>query len=153
MKKLSLKRIICWLCFIIYLASLFYFVFFASFLDRNFDNSEYRYNIYLFREIKRFWEYRGEIGKIWILNIAGNVLAFMPFGFLLPIVSNRKVRIILTIILSFALSLLIELGQLVTRVGAFDVDDILLNTIGGFLGFLIYALIYKIITHKKSHVK
>ena len=41
---------------------------------------------------------------------------------------------------SFELSLLVEVLQLVTKVGSFDVDDLLLNTVGGILGFLIYKL-------------
>ena len=36
------------------------------------------------------------------------------------------------------LSLGVEVMQLLTKVGSFDVDDILLNTVGGVIGFLIY---------------
>ena len=39
---------------------------------------------------------------------------------------------------SMGLSLGVEVMQLLTKVGSFDVDDILLNTVGGVLGFLIY---------------
>jgi glycopeptide antibiotics resistance protein len=35
----------------------------------------------------------------------------------------------------------VEVTQLVTRVGSFDVDDLLLNTIGGILGYLIYKIV------------
>ena len=40
--------------------------------------------------------------------------------------------------IQFELSLLVELLQLVFKVGSFDVDDLLLNTIGGLLGYLVY---------------
>ena len=44
---------------------------------------------------------------------------------------------------SFELSLLVELLQLVFKVGSFDVDDLFLNTIGGLLGYLVYkGLLY-----------
>jgi glycopeptide antibiotics resistance protein len=42
---------------------------------------------------------------------------------------------------SFSLSLLIEVIQMIFRVGSFDVDDILLNTLGGFLGFMLLRFI------------
>ena len=38
------------------------------------------------------------------------------------------------------LSLCVEIIQLFTRVGSFDVDDILLNTIGGVLGYIIFLI-------------
>lgn len=39
---------------------------------------------------------------------------------------------------SFALSLTIETIQLVCKIGCFDVDDLLLNTIGGILGYVVF---------------
>ena len=42
----------------------------------------------------------------------------------------------MTVLYSFELSLLVELLQLVFKVGSFDVDDLLLNTIGGLLGYI-----------------
>ena len=43
----------------------------------------------------------------------------------------------------FSLSLLVETVQLIAKVGCFDVDDIFLNTIGGMLGYLVYALVQR----------
>ena len=48
---------------------------------------------------------------------------------------------IFTTIVGFATSLAIEFTQLMSHVGCFDVDDLMLNTIGAFLGSLIYLLI------------
>ena len=49
----------------------------------------------------------------------------------------------MTVLYSFELSLLVELLQLVFKVGSFDVDDLFLNTIGGLLGYLVYkGLLY-----------
>ena len=74
------------------------------------------------------------------LNIGGNVLGFMPFGFLLPILSVRIRRGAAVILSGLAISLAVETIQLVTRVGIFDVDDLLLNTLGAALGYLIFAI-------------
>ena len=74
------------------------------------------------------------------MNVGGNVLGFMPFGFLLPVLSSRMRRGATVILLGLAVSLIVESIQLVTKVGIFDVDDLLLNTIGTALGYLIFAI-------------
>ena len=64
------------------------------------------------------------------------MVAFIPCGFFLPIVSRRGRKWYNTILLCFSLSLSIELIQLVFKVGSFDVDDLLLNTLGGVAGYV-----------------
>ena len=98
---------------------------------------EYAYNLVLFKEIKRFYIYRDIVGtEAFLLNTAGNVVCFMPFGFFLPIISPRFGKWYLMLILSFLLTLSIETIQLVFKVGSFDVDDMFLNTLGGIAGYL-----------------
>lgn len=98
---------------------------------------EYAYNLVLFKEIKRFYIYRDIVGtEAFLLNTAGNVVCFMPFGFFLPIISSRFGKWYLMLILSFLLTLIIETIQLVFKVGSFDVDDMFLNTLGGIAGYL-----------------
>ena len=70
------------------------------------------------------------------LNIWGNIIAFYALWFILPIYSKRCRNVWMTVLYSFELSLLVELLQLVFKVGSFDVDDLFLNTIGGLLGYL-----------------
>ena len=62
----------------------------------------------------------------------------MPFGFLIPTISKKKIckNVISVTLLAMLFSLGIETAQLLLKVGAFDVDDIFLNTIGGFLGYV-----------------
>lgn len=67
----------------------------------------------------------------------------MPFGFFLPIISRRSRKWYNTVLFGFSFSLAIEITQLVWKVGSFDVDDILLNTIGGALGFIVYRNVQK----------
>lgn len=135
-----------WVLFIVYLIALTYLMFFSESMGRT-GNSQghYAYNLQLFKEIKRFYIYRERIGiKAVMLNLGGNVIGFMPFGFILPIVSRRGRRWYNTWILGFLLSLCIETTQLVFKVGSFDVDDLLLNTVGGILGFLVYKIVQTI---------
>lgn len=74
------------------------------------------------------------------MNIGGNILGFVPLGFLLPLVFFRRGRLVLTVGAVFLISFLFESVQRYTGLGVFDVDDLLLNTIGGLSGYLFYLL-------------
>lgn len=135
-------RLLCRVLFALYIAGLVYFLFFAEMLDRTGIERSYRYNLIPFREIRRFIVYADLLGPMAVIsNLFGNIVIFMPFGFLVPILGRKKRNFWFTSLLSFALSLAVECIQLVTRTGCFDVDDIFLNTIGGMLGYLVYALV------------
>lgn len=143
-----------WVFFLAYLALLVYFLFFAESLDRDWIRREYAYNLELFKEIKRFYQYREQVGmKAFVLNVFGNVAAFVPYGFFLPIVSRRSKKWWNTILLSFSFSLCVELIQLIFRVGSFDVDDILLNTIGGTLGYVSYQIVQHLRIRRRRRAK
>ncbi|MBS6642559.1 MAG: VanZ family protein [Clostridiaceae bacterium] len=144
-----------WIFFILYLISLTYFMFFAESFGRSAqEQTRYAYNLQLFKEIKRFYIYREQLGfKAFFLNIFGNVIAFIPFGFFLPVVSRRGRRWYNTFLLAFSLSLCIETTQLIFKVGSFDVDDLLLNTIGGIVGFICYRIIQKARVRRKLRGK
>jgi glycopeptide antibiotics resistance protein len=81
--------------------------------------------------------------KFWIKNIAGNLILLLPFGIMVPLLWSKFNSAVKTTFCAFCLSLSIEVLQLasayVGNVGrAFDVDDILLNTIGAFIGYIIF---------------
>ncbi len=144
-----------WVLFILYLIALVYLMFFAESLGRT-GNSQagYAYNLEPFKEIRRFYIYREQLGwKAVILNLGGNVVGFMPFGFILPIVSRRGRVWYNAFLLGFFLSLCIEATQLVFKVGSFDVDDLLLNTIGGILGFLTYRTVQEIRIRRRRRAR
>ena len=128
--------------FILYLLLLFYLLFFSETYGRTMD-SGYRYNLELFKEIKRFWEKRETLGVSSVVNLFGNIVAFAPFGFFLPMLCRTGRNVFGCVILSSLFSLAVETVQLFTKVGAFDVDDIFLNAIGGLLGFLGFYLIWE----------
>lgn len=96
-------------------------------------------NFIAFKSIFRFL-FKSKNIRISIKNLLGNIIAFMPFGFLLPILSDRMKKIKSMLVASFILSLSFEVIQLVTGLGEFDVDDILLNILGGLLGYLLYSI-------------
>ena len=127
---------------ILYLVLLTYYLFFAEAMGRTPEIREgYSYNLVLFKEIRRFIVYREILGfHAVMLNIVGNVVAFMPFGFILPEVWDQLNRWYTIMFLGFLFSLCIEFAQLIGHVGSFDVDDLLLNTIGALLGYFAFVL-------------
>ncbi|MFR4350087.1 MAG: VanZ family protein [Roseburia sp.] len=145
------RRLVAGILFLIYFAVLFYFLFFSEEMGRTYNERAYHYNLVPFKEISRFIKYRKVLGmQAVFLNIAGNVMAFVPFGAFLPIFSGRCRRFFYTAFYSFELSILVELLQLVFKVGSFDVDDLILNTLGGMLGFLVYTLVIHLGKRKKG---
>lgn len=135
-------RIMSWILFILYLLLLIYFLFFSEWYGRkNWVEEDYRYNLILFKEMKRFWIYREQLGmKAVLLNLAGNVIGFLPFGFILPIICRKTRHFWLTGLLGLSVSLFAECLQLVWKVGSFDVDDLFLNTAGALIGYLLFAI-------------
>ena len=73
-------------------------------------------------------------------NVFGNVLGFVPYGFILPVITGKMRNSFFIILSGFVISLTIEVIQLITKVGCFDVDDMILNTLGAALGYGIYAV-------------
>lgn len=135
-------RVISWILFVLYILLLIYFLFLSEEYGRkDFALREYRYNLVPFLEIKRFWIYREQVGYMAaFLNLGGNVIGFLPFGFFLPVIGCRFRCGWLTGILGFCLSLFVETVQLVCKVGSFDVDDLMLNTLGAVLGYLLFKI-------------
>ncbi|WP_309484822.1 VanZ family protein [Bacillus aquiflavi] len=74
--------------------------------------------------------------NIRIENIVGNVIGFAPFGLMLPLLSKKFRRLKVVLLATFCLSLTFEIVQLVFHFGSFDVDDLILNTLGGVLGYI-----------------
>ena len=137
--------------FALYIAFLIYFLFLAEWYGREGVTEEYRYNLELFKEIRRFLTYREQLGMFAVFaNLFGNILIFVPFGFFIALVGRSR-GLFKTLFCSMGLSLLVETVQLFTRVGSFDVDDILLNTIGGVLGFVIFVVCNRI--RRKLYVR
>lgn len=135
-----MSRILGKILFVLYIIFVFYFLLISEIYGRTGEMQEYHYNLVLFREIKRFWNYREQLGIFaTATNLLGNVLIFLPFGFFMAMASKYR-SFLSTLIYSFALSLTIELSQLFMKVGCFDVDDLLLNTIGGILGFITFLI-------------
>ena len=131
-EKIILHKELMMLFFAIYILCLFQVVTFQD------DVSWSTNNFIPFKEILRY----SITNRLFWKNVIGNALMFLPFGFFISYyIDAEDVR--LPIILTLIASVSIEIVQMcIGRV--FDVDDIILNLIGGFCGFLIINLFHHI---------
>ena len=117
--------------FIIYVMALFRVV---TFQDVSWSSS----NFIPFEEMFRY----GFGTKLFYKNVVGNMLMFIPYGFFISYFLKSK-KPLLILLLTTLVSVTIEFTQLlIGRV--FDIDDIMLNIIGGLLGFIIYYVFVKV---------
>ena len=118
--------------FILYILCLFQIVTFQD------DVTWSTNNFIPFREILRY-----NMGsRLFFKNVIGNMVLFLPFGFFMSLyLKNEKAN--LTLLLTLVTSFSIELVQMIIG-RVFDIDDIILNLLGGYLGYLIYFYLKKV---------
>lgn len=76
-----------------------------------------------------------------VINLVGNILAFMPYGIFIVLLSKSKMISLNGVFMrSLGVSLLLECLQVFFSIGNFDVDDLILNTSGGLLGYCIFCI-------------
>ena len=139
----------------VYIALLFVFVvvkFKGSFYELSDRINTYsmqgsiNYNLIPFRSMSAQIE---RITQWWALkNLLGNIIPFIPFGFLLPITYKKFSSAISIFVIGLASILLIEIFQFFTNLGNFDVDDIILNMIGIVCGYVIFLVINRLFVRK-----
>ena len=85
-----------------------------------------------------------------LLNVIGNTAMFIPSGIVLPIIYKRLNSFLKVIGVGALISLCIEILQLPFFERTSDIDDLLLNTLGAGIGYLIYTLVHKLIMRKQA---
>ena len=151
-KRGKTLKIIWWM----YIALLFIFVvikFKGSFYELSDRVNSYsmqgsiNYNLIPFRSMSAQIEY---ITQWWALkNLLGNIIPFIPFGFLLPTAYKKFSSTINVFSAGLASVLFIEIFQFFTKLGSFDVDDIILNMIGIVCGYLMFLAVDRIFVRER----
>ena len=77
----------------------------------------------------------GESGARGIIYLVGNLVGFVPLGYLLPILFVWQRRFLAFLVTALAAITVLELVQVFSMNGSFDVDDIILNGIGASVGY------------------
>ncbi|MDK8190741.1 VanZ family protein [Paenibacillus sp. UMB7766-LJ446] len=101
----------------------------------------YQYNLVPLETIKPLLFERDRYHtEAWVKNLFGNIVLFIPLGIWIPWLFRRCRKFWpftgVVVLLLFA----VEVTQLITRLGSFDVDDIMLNTVGAWIGYIGFAL-------------
>lgn len=143
-----------WVMFILYLLLLINFMILGNNFGRNFEfiftasketiksYFDNNFNVIPFNTIRNYLNNSGVYFdiKLVCINILGNLICFMPFAFFLKYLfkkENKFINFLLTILL---IIISFELIQLITLSGSFDIDDIILNTLGSILFYLFISL-------------
>ena len=140
-EKLIFHQEILSFVFIVYILCLFQLV-------TNQDVSgDHGINLTLFKELTRY-----KLGShLFFRNVIGNIVLFIPFGFLTSYyldLEKKRYNILLTLLISIVIETIqLSIGR------AFDIDDIILNIVGSFIGCLIYRLIDRIFENKSEVLK
>jgi glycopeptide antibiotics resistance protein len=102
---------------------------------------EFRYSLEFIR-IPLWWpnHFSIDIIKLWIFAL-GNLLAFVPFGILVPAVFKKQITSYFQFIALFVFFILcMEILQMLTYLGSFDLADIVVNSMGATIGFCSYCV-------------
>lgn len=82
-------------------------------------------------------------GMSYRIDLIINSLLFVPFGFLLSMKAKKSLKGLLLIFAPIGASVIFESLQYILHLGAADITDTIMNTIGGCAGFLVYLISYK----------
>jgi Glycopeptide antibiotics resistance protein len=124
--------------FICYITFLFKLLFLSRVSSHDTADSV---NLIPFRSITDYLVSNSEkVRRFAFSNVIGNILIFVPLGGYLSLFRNKK-KAISNLLLIIVASLLTEIIQGFTHIGAADIDDLILNSFGGLVGILGYKLL------------
>nr|WP_243864837.1 VanZ family protein [Paenibacillus castaneae] len=104
----------------------------------------FMYNLVPFQTIKQYIFSRNHYNSdIWVKNLFGNIVLFIPIGIFLPMLQPFFRKGFVLLIATIVLITGVELTQMLTRVGSFDIDDIILNTFGAMAGLLLIKAVFR----------
>jgi glycopeptide antibiotics resistance protein len=100
-----------------------------------------RYNIYPLKTITDYLANSERYNfNILFINLAGNIITFIPLGFFISILFKRFNNTRAIIMFSIVITIIIEAMQFILNVGVFDIDDIILNIVGCTLGYVLHKI-------------
>lgn len=75
-----------------------------------------------------------------IYNLYGNIMWFVPMGFFIPALSKKHLKFFDVVVIGALISISIETMQFVLNTGVTDIDDVIFNTIGAMVGYLLFFI-------------
>lgn len=111
------------------------------------SGGEYTYNFKVFDSLRYAW-YTGN--RMEWRNIILNIILFVPFGLFIPVCFQKFRKLLHITILCIITTCIIEWTQCLLKIGVFQVDDIINNTLGGIIGFGFFLCLYSIFYQKSK---
>lgn len=131
------------LSLVLYSMCLIYWMFFGFGRTRHTEGPL----VYNLVPLETIWSYMDSVRHgfktSWIINLFGNVGVFVPFGFVLPLLF-KSLRSYWRLTLYFVpLVIVLEVSQMLLRVGSCDIDDLILNILGVCIGYGVTQLLFR----------
>ncbi|MEK5476118.1 VanZ family protein [Paenibacillus sp. FSL R5-0407] len=101
--------------------------------------ADYMYNLRPFLTIGSYLRIDDVGTKTWVINLIGNIGVFVPFGVLIPLIWGG--RLLKGWVLFIVGVFVLEMTQLLSRRGSFDIDDFILNSFGFLIGCGVYVVL------------
>lgn len=87
-----------------------------------------------------------------IIEITGNLLLFLPFSWAFYALSRKKVKAVAVGVIIILLVFAIESFQYIFHIGTFDIDDLILNISGGFVGIFVFKVFKKVCVNEDTDI-
>lgn len=136
--------------FVVYVVLLLWLLFDRSFewIDGISYRQQIKNNISLipFYTIRHYWkivcmkQYNDVLFYHSVINLAGNIILFIPIGYFLPRLWIKMRKFFPFLFTCFLSVFIVELLQLLTLLGSMDIDDLILNLVGMILGYLAFMI-------------
>lgn len=131
--------------FLVY-AALMIWLLFLQRIDKSIVAEE-NWNFIPFATLKIYWKLLISENPLYVgqavINLAGNVVMFVPLGAFLPAIWLGSRKFLSLAVTSAGLIILIEALQYITGLGSCDVDDVILNLPGIFIGYLVWKMWFR----------
>ena len=153
-KREKLQTIFLYAIFSLYLLCLIKLLFLSrTSLSELFDSQRVvtrSFNLIPFHTITDYlFSNSSEVARFSFVNIQGNIAAFLPLGAFAVLFRADK-RVLPNLLLVAAASLSAEIIHAISGIGVADIDDLILNCLGGLLGILGYKLLQKLLGSEKK---
>lgn len=140
-KKINYLREIFKGLFFIYFQAVLYFTFYPLNIFYYLENNFYINYIPIVETLSML-----QINlRIGLHNIIGNILMFVPLGMFIPFLFKKRDKFWYVFSCGFLGSLFIEVNQLFLGDRATDIDDVIFNTLGTVIGYILFKFIFKFI--------
>ena len=150
-KKELLILIYAFYLILLYSLTVFRFAYFPWQLHPDFHRSLSEINVVPL--VNTFKLVYGQSPVDFIYNLYGNILWFVPFGILYPMISKKRQTLISVTFKGMLISISIECLQFILHTGISDIDDVIFNTLGVIVGYCIYQIFRSINNSIKRHRK